>query len=618
VNLVAASHSEVMHKRTGTPIEVRLRAADGSYRLTEVVGGTRATDAGNVVVLTIRDLTQRRMWEVAANRGEIFRTLIEYAAMVVALVTPEGVVESISGGIHRELGHDPTRVVGRPIAEFVRNPSVLAWAFQHARGGAFRATVDVELIGADGDVTPYELTIVDLVDDPIVKGFVVSAFDVSARREARLEAELATDRLARLLDNLSEIVAVIDSSGKMTYLSGSTPRLLGRAVEERVGESIFEYVHPADSGRVAELFQRALSTPGPAEPFDVRVLHEDGTYHLFEVRASNLLDDPAINGIVLCSRDLSDRKHIEAALRDAEVRFEHVFENAAVGITIVDPTGAFLRVNNEYCRMLGSDPTELLTRSIFDVSLPDDVGPTKQQFDQLLAGDIDRYDIEKPLRRADGSVVWVRILSSVVRDALGNSQYAIGLVSDITEIRALTDQLAYEASHDHLTGLSSRAVLHDHLSRCLAVSSRTRTPVVVLVIDLDDFKDVNDRHGHLAGDEVLVQVARRLESTVRAGDLVVRYGGDEFVAVLHPIADEQAAISASNRILGALSQPATYADQGISASIGATIVNGDATAGQAVARADRACYEAKRLGKHRFVMYDSSLGDARPAAITEE
>ncbi|HWS46333.1 MAG TPA: PAS domain S-box protein [Acidimicrobiia bacterium] len=609
VALVVSSHAEVVHKEIGTPIEVRVRVADGTYRLTEIVGGAHEASTGRLVVLTFRDLTQRRRWEVAANRPEVFRSLVECAAVIVVLLDAGGVVDSVSGAFDRELGHDPARVVGRELAEFVveHDRGSYRSAFRAACARPGKTVVDVELGRRDGSAVPYELSILNLLDDPVLCGLVVTAVDITERREAAHALALSARRLEALLDNLSEIVTVIDRNGNMTYLSGSTTALLGRHVDDRLGRSIFDFVHPEDAGRVAETFTKALSTSGSIAPFEVRVLHEDGTYHLFETRANSMFDDPAIGGIIVSSRDLTDRRHIETSLHQAEARFEQVFENAAVGMTLVDAQGRFTRVNAAYGRMLGMTAPEILARTIYDVSEPADIERTRLAFGRLWSGVDDSYTLDKRLRRADGDTLWTRICASLVRDEDGEGLYAIGLVLDTSEIHRLTEQLTHEASHDPLTGLAARSILDDHLARCLADAARTESFVGLLLVDLDDFKQINDRFGHLAGDEVLVEVAVRLRSVVRATDLIVRFGGDEFIIVLHPMTGVDTATHLARRIVERLAEPfhslgtATY----IGASVGITLTQRDEPdTGALIAQADTAAYEAKQRGKNQFVVFN--------------
>jgi diguanylate cyclase (GGDEF)-like protein/PAS domain S-box-containing protein len=612
LNLVLSSQAEIVSKERGTPIEVRVRVADGSYRLVEVVGGARESSRGAVVVLTFRDLTQRRRWELAADRPEIFRTLVETMPVVVALVDRSGRFDSVSGAFTRQLGHDPTRVIGHQLVEFVteHERDRVAAAFGLATRTVGTSVIQVELVHVDGRMIPFELTVTNLLDDPIVGGLVVCAIDISERWRAAQALAMSARRFEAVLDSTSDLVSVIDRDGTMSYVNGAAARLVGRQSEDRLGKSIFEFLHPDDAGRAAEIFMSARDMPGPIAPFEVRLRHRDGSYRTFEVSANNLFDDPAIAGIVVSSRDVTDRRMIEATLHEAEARFEQVFETAPVGISILSLDGQFRRVNSAYCRMLGYSAPEVLTKNVFELSQTEDAARTRELFDALVGGDIGEYRIDKRLRRADGSLLWVQVSASIVRDDHGHPQYAIGLVADTSEVHTLTEELERRASHDFLTGVAARSVLPGHLQRCFAQVARTGQSAAVLAIDLDGFKQVNDQLGHHAGDEVLIEVARRLETLVRSEDLVVRIGGDEFVIVLAHIIDAAAATHIARRVVDSLARPFQVSDveTRIGASVGIAIAHtGDETPDLILTQADRAAYQAKQQGRGRYELFAGQL-----------
>jgi diguanylate cyclase (GGDEF)-like protein/PAS domain S-box-containing protein len=610
LNLVLSSQAEAVSKDRGTPIEVRVRVADGSYRLVEIIGGARHTTRGSVVVLTFRDLTERRRWELAADRPEVFRTVVETMPVIVALVDGTGRFDSVSGAFTRQLGHDPTRVVGHDLFEFVTESEQdrVVRAFTAATHASGTSLIVAELRHADGHTVPFELTVTNLLDDPVVGGVVVCGLDVSERQHAAQELAMAARRFEAVLDSMSDLVCVIDRDANMIYVNDTATRLIGRKHTGHVGKSMFEFIHPDDAGRVAETFVGERDTPGPVAPLEVRLLHRDGTFHTFEISANNLLDDPAINGIVVNSRDVTSRRLVEASLHDAQARFEQVFETAALGITLVTLDGRFQRVNGAYCRMLGYSAPELLTRTIYDNSYPADIRRTGDLFEALVAGDIDNYEIDQRLVRADRSLLWAHISASIVRDDAGRPQYTIHLVSDTSDVHELTEELERRASHDFLTGVAARSVLPDHLERALAQIRRSpEQSLAVLAIDLDGFKQVNDRLGHHAGDEVLIEVAHRLEALVRASDLVVRVGGDEFVIVLTPITDAKVATDIAARVVESLALPvqAKAGAATVGASVGVAITRtGEETSDVLLTEADRAAYHAKQRGRGRYELSD--------------
>ena len=213
VALVLSSLEEVQKRKgVGTPIELRVRIADGSWRLVELIGRTMMTPDGPLIVNTLRDLTERRRWEVAADEPERFRRLVESSPTIMMLSDASGLIQSVSGAVTRQLGLDPNVVVGSWLVDLVvtseheRANAEIRAARDHVGTRVF----DLELRHRDGRAIPYQISVVNLLDDPVVSGLVISAHDISSRRdlEDRLEHLAAHDALTglanrtRLVDHL--------------------------------------------------------------------------------------------------------------------------------------------------------------------------------------------------------------------------------------------------------------------------------------------------------------------------------------------------------------------------------------------------------------------------------
>ncbi len=222
--LVLRSLSSIQDKEVGSPIEIRVQAARG-WRLVEIVGTTVHWFGESVVLLCLRDLTERRRYEVASGRETRFRSLVHNAGSIIMQVSPIGTVESTSGAITRLLGHDPELLEQRPLLDIVApsDRARFAAAFRASYGAstAHPATVRVHLLRHDGTTAmPFELTIVDLLDDPTVEGFVVSAHDATAQESAERELGEALSLLTATLDSTADGILVVDNDGKITGFNG--------------------------------------------------------------------------------------------------------------------------------------------------------------------------------------------------------------------------------------------------------------------------------------------------------------------------------------------------------------------------------------------------------------
>ena len=254
---------------------------------------------------------------------------------------------------------------------------------------------------------------------------------------------------------------VTGPDGTIRYLSPSVERVLGYAPEEVVGTSTAEYVHPDDVQRARGELEALLSKPGvhPAA-VETRVRHKDGSWRHLEGMATNLLDDPAVEGLVFNQRDVTDRVRAEEEVRrlnrelegrvaertarlgaalselgESERRFRATFEQAAVGVAHVGTDGRWLRVNDKLCEITGYSREELSGMTFQDITHPDDLGEDLDQLRRLLAGEIETYSMEKRYFSKDGSVVWINLTVSLVRGASGEPAYLIAVIEDVSRRR---------------------------------------------------------------------------------------------------------------------------------------------------------------------------------------
>jgi len=407
-------------------------------------------------------------------------------------------------------------------------------------------------------------------------------------------AEPGLDEYRAIFEHSVDGVLFTAPDGRVLAANESAARLLGRTAVELCEVGRAGLMDSADTRWVPALAERARTGRVRA---DVRMLRGDGTSVEVEVTSKIFRTATGDERACVFLRDLSARRELEASVRAAERRFHEAFVHAPIGMAIVGLDGRFLEVNESLCRMLGYSAAALMGRTFQDITHPDDLDTDLAYAAQLLAGEIERYRMEKRYYDASGHVVWIELSGSIVRDDQGEPMHFIAQIQDISERRRREDELRRRAELDPLTGLWNRYRLDQELARALHLAGRYGERAAVLLVDLDDFKAVNDQHGHGVGD-VLRRIAAAMRTRLRISDVAARLGGDEFVVVL-PTTDADRATTVARELRAAIGGTQLVAGgekAGVGASIGIVLVEEDGDAAEVIRAADRAMYRAKRDG----------------------
>jgi diguanylate cyclase (GGDEF)-like protein/PAS domain S-box-containing protein len=308
--------------------------------------------------------------------------------------------------------------------------------------------------------------------------------------------------------------------------------------------------------------------------------------------------------------DITQRVQAEELLKQSEAQIRSILEGAADALFIVDQEGHYQYVNQAATDMLGFSREALLQMSFADITPSEDLASILQEFQQLLITGTLRTEMR--LRAKDGSIIPVDFQGNLLPDGS-----ALGVCRDVTHRKQMEDQVRQLAFHDNLTGLANRRLFDDRLSQAILSGKRSGCYCALMFLDLDNFKPLNDEHGHKAGDLLLIEVAKRMKACVRETDTIARFGGDEFVVLLGDLTGELAtsvneAARVAEKIRSSIGQefvltlpseggaaPLT-AEHQCTASIGvAMIAANDVTAEDALRWADKAMYEAKEQGRNQ-------------------
>ena len=308
-------------------------------------------------------------------------------------------------------------------------------------------------------------------------------------------------------------------------------------------------------------------------------------------------------------------------LRDLEERWRFALDSTGAGVWDLDlPSGQIL-LSSRCKSMLGYADDEIGTRLSDWHALvhPDDMPELLAARQPLFDGRSDTFTNEHRKHCKNGNWTWVQVRGMVAaRDAAGTPVRLIGIYLDINARKVAEDTIQRQANFDPLTHLPNRRLFLDRLEQEMAKSRRAETPLALLLIDLDEFKEINDTLGHDVGDTLLQEAARRLRSCVRDADTVARLGGDEFTVLLADLSDRTHLEDIAQKIIGRLAEPYQLGNElaYVSASIGITLHPGDANDIDTLMKhADQAMYAAKRQGRNRFCYFTATLQEVAQARL---
>ncbi len=480
----------------------------------------------------------------------------------------------------------------------------------------------------------------------VLTGLLALAVHMAARVLLRRESawederERVDDQLRQsereqreLVDRLMTGLVVHDGDGAVLRANAEASRLLGLSIEQMQGKQLIDpewkfiqedgAVMPIESYPVSRvLASRAavkdlvvgICKPGMAEPTWVLSRADP----VFDADASG-----RIRQIVVTFIDITDKRRLDKELGDREAHFRAIFDNSLDAVVLSSEAGRILSANPAACRLFRLTAEQMLQldrAALFDSS-------DARHLD-LMRACAESGEAQGALRmvRGDGSVVEAEAGASLFGSAQGE-RYISMIIRDISDrlaaqqalesanagLRQANEQLAEMAHFDMLTHLPNRVLLGDRLRQAMAHASRRGRALAVAFIDLDGFKEINDAHGHVVGDQMLVAVAKRFKTVLREGDTLARLGGDEFVVVMTDLVDVQDCAPLVRRLLAVGAEPVYLGalTLHVTASIGVTIFPQDSSEAEMLLRhADQAMYTAKQAGKNRFHLFDVASNDA--------
>jgi diguanylate cyclase (GGDEF)-like protein/PAS domain S-box-containing protein len=456
-------------------------------------------------------------------------------------------------------------------------------------------------VGAVSSVTEDVNIAPDFDDRGRVRGFYLLSYDISELKRTQQGLAKAERHLRSVTDNIPALIAHVDSEERYRFVNAATARLLDRRASTILGRSLREIWGELAYAEIESYIKRALR--GERVTFEgENTVSGEIRYHL-----SDFIPDVDADGVVQgaygMTFDITARKKAELRQAESEERLRTVTNNLPALICYIDSERRYIFNNQTYESWFGKPLSEITGHLMSQVHVAEVLEQIRPFVDAAFTGERSSFEVE--IFRPDGGSRWVRGIYVPHRGHDGEVIGIYGMISDITSVKTVEQQLMMMAQFDGLTSLPNRRQFDEKLGIAIAAARTAGTPLALMFLDVDRFKSINDNFGHAAGDEVLREVAERLKSSVRDSDLVARLAGDEFVVLLESIHSAEEPQFVAKKVLSAVRKPMRIEghDLEVSISIGIAYALGADLTGPGLLRtADRALYEAKNAGRDRFAL----------------
>ncbi len=300
------------------------------------------------------------------------------------------------------------------------------------------------LISKDKHKIPVLLSISHFVrGDEQEIGTVIIARDMSSKLKAEKAIQESENKFRSLIENSADVISLIDINGNVIYNSPSYNRLMGYDEKLRVGKNIFELVHPDEYENIKQLFAKIIRRPDRVTIPPTRIRHADNTWRWIEGVASNLLNEPSVNAIVVNYRNITERILTEEKLRESENRFRKIYEDGPLGMVLVNKDYCFTKANSTFCKMMGYNEDEIKNLTFKDITHPDYLANDSLNVQKLIEGKISIYKTEKKYIRKDKKIIWGALTATINYSNEGKLVFTLAMVEDITERKQAEEALRF-------------------------------------------------------------------------------------------------------------------------------------------------------------------------------
>lgn len=438
------------------------------------------------------------------------------------------------------------------------------------------------------------------------------ALEIEENETLRKKTEKALSESEALFHNLASNsptgVFRTDEKGKLTYYNDIWRSITAASIQELVDGIAFPAsIHEEDSKSVLATFKKCLSDRASFD-IEFRFEHADKTLIWVKCQAQPSLNAKGIfNGFVGTLTDVTELKQVQDSLYMSGL----VIKNTREAILVTDSDINVVMINKAFTEIEGYTPEDILGKN---PRILNSGKHNNEYFEAMFSALKDTGEFQSEIwnKRKNGEIHPGILSITAVKNAKQKVTHYVSVFTDITNLKHTEERLAYLANHDTLTGLPNRMMLTAHISHAIEGAKRNDKKIALLLLDLDRFKNVNDSFGHIAGDDLLTQLAYKLKTKLRGNDMIARLGGDEFVILLEDISQPEYAAKVAKNVIEIINEPWELNQQNAVVSVGTSIGisiypdHGD-NAQDLLKHADAAMYQAKNSGRGTVRYYSEQL-----------
>lgn len=551
-----------------------------------------------------------------------FRHILDSAAEGIYGLDMNGNFTFVNKAALQMLGYESeAELLGQSAYQTVSLSKSDGTKYSMGDSGMFRAQQDsrqwhqdVEVLRTQsGKTLPVEIWFYPLYEDEVICGSVVTFIDISEAMRIRAERRTIEHKFQHLMDVSPDAIFVSDYQGVVQYVNQATLHLLGYERAEMLGKSFFDFV--PDKWR--ELYRKNLSELVQVKKhmrIESPLLRKDGRRVELELNANCIFNDGLVYGAF---RDIGQSKEVEKRMKQLVDKMTLATSAARMGVVDFNIAEDLLVFDRRGCQLHGfteQDEYRVNYAGYQETLHPEDRAGVHDKVMQAIA---DHGDLHMQFRviLPGGQIRNIEAFVNVTLDSRGEAARMLGVCRDITQQKLDEYEINLLAFYDPLTKLPNRRLLLDRLKHALAVSAHAQSYGAVLFLDLDHFKILNDTRGHDVGDLLLLEVAARLQSSLREGDSVARLGGDEFVVILESLSTHQElAMHQTELVAGKIRDLLSRAYElngyvyQTSSSIGISLFMGHRdSVDNLLKHADSAMYQAKAAGRGVYRFFDPHM-----------